>query len=113
MAERLVLKSYRNPNAPPKKRKTQYIDDPDAKIPTQDVLQRKGHSLAVCMEKGDRREIDTTCDSAFMKKVMPIVGKRIRKRYAEIGVSDVMTSQYFFFSIMREGMEPRRWSTNM
>ena len=80
VAERLITKCYRNPNAPPKKRKVVYINDPSAKIPTRDVLQKKRHSLAVRMEKGDKREVGTSCDSAFMMKAMSEVGTRIREK---------------------------------
>ena len=62
------------------------------------------------MEKGDEREVDTSCDLAFMRKVMPEVGKKIREKYAAIGVS--IDVPIFLFWTMREGMEPTRWSTN-
>ena len=32
-------------------------------------------------EKGDVREVDTTCDSKFMEKIMPQVGRAIRNAY--------------------------------
>ena len=32
-------------------------------------------------QEGDKREVDISCDSTFMKEVMPEVGKAIREAY--------------------------------
>ena len=53
VAEQLTLKSYRNPNAPLKKRKGKYINDLSATIPIQDMLQKKGQYI--CRRARDRQ----------------------------------------------------------
>ena len=42
VSERLILIIYTNLHLSPKTRKVEYLDDPDAPIPTQDVLLLKG-----------------------------------------------------------------------
>jgi len=57
VAKQLIFKGYHNHNAPLKKRKVKYINNPSAKIPMQNVLLQKEHILAVHTEKGDKREV--------------------------------------------------------
>jgi len=83
---RLVLKYHVSGNA---KKKAKYIDKDDATIPTQDALALRGYTLVVKYkgrnkksgEEGDKREVDVSCDSDFMTKVMPEVGQAIRSAY--------------------------------
>ena len=56
-----------------------YICTTGARIPEADRLD--GYTLMVRNAKGDRRMVDVTCDSDFMKEVMPEVGKAIRDAY--------------------------------
>ena len=88
---RLLLGSSKSESAdepPAKKRKTgpkrrsekpkaKYIDQPGASVPRTDRLD--GYTLMVRNSAGDKRMVDTTCDSEFMEDVMPDVGKVIRK----------------------------------
>ena len=69
------------------KSKYKYIVDNDAKLPTPDALLLGGYQLMVRYAKGDEREEDTTCDSKFMEKIMPLVGRAIRNAHHWVSFS--------------------------
>lgn len=75
--ERLVLRWKRQQSDT----SYRYIDRESQKIPCLDTLTRSNVELVVRFEKGDERTEDVSCDSAFMEKVMPEVGKAIRDAY--------------------------------
>ena len=85
--DRLVLRHYRDQTTEGSKPKPMYVDDPEKGVPTQEVLLMGGHSLVVRMKKGDEREVDCSCNSEFMEKIMDEVGKAIRKHYDKLGIS--------------------------
>ena len=58
-----------------------YIVDDDAELPSPDAFLSGGYNLMVRYEKGDEREVDTTCDSNYMEKIMPLVGGAIRNAH--------------------------------
>ena len=64
-----------------KKKKYRYIVEDDEEIPPQDELKSGKYKLMVRYKKGDVREVDTTCDSQFIQKIMPQVGRAIRNAY--------------------------------
>ena len=79
VAARVVIKYYTGRST--NNKKVRYVVDDDATLPTQDAFNMNGHTLVVRMEKNDEREVDTTCDSTFMEKMMPEIGKAIREKY--------------------------------
>ena len=85
--DRLVLKYYRSQTTEGSKPKVMYVDHARKPTPTREVLLMGGHSLAVRMKKGDEREVDCSCDSAFMERIMDEMGQAIRDVYDTLGVS--------------------------
>ena len=83
----LVLKHYHSQTTEGSKSKTVYIDQPDKPTPTRELLLMGRYLLAVHMVKGDAREVDCSCDSAFMERVMDKVGQSIRAEHDKLGVS--------------------------
>lgn len=63
------------------KKKNKYIVDDDEILTDVELMRMDGYTLMVRSEKGDEREVDITCESDFMKKVMPEVGEAIREAY--------------------------------
>ena len=61
--------------------KPKYIVNDNDLVPTQDELDIGNYQLKIRHVKGDKREIDVSCDSEFMKKTMPEVGESIRNAY--------------------------------
>ena len=76
ICERIVVRTHVG-----EKRKCEYVEKDDALIPTQDTLTIGDYTLMVKNRAGDVQEVDVSCDSEFMEKVMPKVGKAIRDSY--------------------------------
>ena len=86
IASRIVLRSYR-PTGKDGKRKPHYLAKEDDVIPSSDRLKAGGYTLMVQYlgktktRTGDKRWADVSCDSTYMARVMPEVGKKIREAY--------------------------------
>ena len=90
--ERLVLR-WQGPENSKGKRQAKYIDDDFALVPGPNALAGGGYNL-MCRYNGtgsaevkdgdveaDTRVVDVSCDSTFMKEIMPRVGQAIRAAY--------------------------------
>ena len=80
VGERLILKYYRG-TSHSDKAKAVYLKNDDDPVPEVGLLRMDGHQLMVRYKKGDKREVDVTCDSQFMTSTMPKVGQAIRDAY--------------------------------
>jgi hypothetical protein len=78
IADRIVLRFY-IPGRDENTKQCKYIEDDDASVPD---VSLGGYTLMVKFEKGDKREVDVSCDSNFMEETMPQVGKAIRDAYS-------------------------------
>eukprot|EP00985_Skeletonema_marinoi_P019119 scaffold10860_cov148-Skeletonema_marinoi.AAC.1 len=56
-------------------------DKGDSTVPSGDNLALGGYTLKVQYKRGDTREVDISCDSAFMLCVMRKVGQAIHDKY--------------------------------
>ena len=75
IVDRIVIRYYVGPE---NKRRPKYIEGNDARLPNLTV---GDYTLMVKNNPGDKREVDVSCDSKFMKNIMPKVGKAIRDAY--------------------------------
>lgn len=88
--DRMVVLKYYIPGSKEGERTAKYIDDDDTVLDS-DLL--NGTTLMVRYngpqngQPGDKREVDVSCDSKFMKNTMPEVGKAIREAYHWVDIN--------------------------